>query len=130
MRIDGSDRRSITDLGRPDPDVSPDGRKIRFKGGPDGALFVANIDGTGAVQISPSISVTYKIDDRSAVRRLGSGRDALKGILSEQPGKGAAEAAALFKRQLRDLIGRVTPQSTPAREDACRARSPGAQRAP
>ena len=33
-----------------------------FKGHPDGALFVANIDGSGAVQVSPSISVTYKHD--------------------------------------------------------------------
>lgn len=62
MKVDGSDQRFITNLGGPDPNVSPDGRKISFKGGPDGALFVANIDGTGAVQVSPSISVTYKHD--------------------------------------------------------------------
>ncbi len=62
MKVDGSDQRFITAAGGPDPNVSPDGRKISFKGGPDGALFVANIDGTGIVQISPSISVTYKHD--------------------------------------------------------------------
>jgi len=62
MKIDGSDRRFITDAGGPDPNVSPDGRKISFKGPPDGALFVANIDGSGIHQISPSISVTYKHD--------------------------------------------------------------------
>jgi Tol biopolymer transport system component len=62
MKVDGSDRRFITDAGGPDPNVSPDGRKISFKGPPDGALFVANIDGSDVVQISPSISVTYKHD--------------------------------------------------------------------
>ena len=62
MKIDGSDQRFVTGVGGPDPNVSPDGRKISFKGNPDGALFVANIDGSGAVQISPSISVTYKHD--------------------------------------------------------------------
>ena len=62
MKLDGSDQRFITGAGGPDPNVSPDGRKISFKGQPDGALFVANIDGTGSVQISPSISVTYKHD--------------------------------------------------------------------
>lgn len=62
MKTDGSDQQFITDAGGPDPNVSPDGRKISFKGGPDGALFVANFDGTGIVQVSPSISVTYKHD--------------------------------------------------------------------
>ncbi len=62
MKTDGSDQRFVTGLGGPDPNVSPDGRKISFKGNPDGALFVANIDGSGAIQISPSISVTYKHD--------------------------------------------------------------------
>jgi Tol biopolymer transport system component len=62
MKVDGSDQEFITDAGGPDPNVSPDGQKISFKGGPDGALFVANIDGSGIVQISPSISVSYKHD--------------------------------------------------------------------
>ena len=62
MKVDGSDQRFVTGAGGPDSNVSPDGRKISFKGPPDGALFVANIDGTGVQQISPSISVTYKHD--------------------------------------------------------------------
>src|SRR4029079_19526217 len=62
MKVDGSDQRFLTDAGQTDPNVSPDGQKISFKGGPDGALFVANIDGSGVVQVSPSISVTYKHD--------------------------------------------------------------------
>jgi Tol biopolymer transport system component len=62
MKTDGSDQRLIIAAGGPDPNVSPDGQKISFKGPPDGALFVANIDGTGIVQVSPSISVTYKHD--------------------------------------------------------------------
>ena len=36
--------------------------RVCFNGPPDGALFVANIDGSGIVQVSPSISVTYKHD--------------------------------------------------------------------
>jgi Tol biopolymer transport system component len=62
MNVDGSDQQFITDAGGPDPNVSPDGQKISFKGGPDGALFVANIDGTGMVQVSPSMSVSFKHD--------------------------------------------------------------------
>jgi Tol biopolymer transport system component len=62
MKVEGSDQQFITGAGGPDPNVSPDGQKISFKGGPDGALFVANINGTGIVQVSPSISVTYKHD--------------------------------------------------------------------
>jgi Tol biopolymer transport system component len=62
MRLDGTDRQIITNAGGPDPNVSPDGQKISFKGPPDGALFVANIDGSGIVQVSPSISVSYKHD--------------------------------------------------------------------
>jgi Tol biopolymer transport system component len=61
MKIDGSDQLFITDAGGPDPNVSPDGQKLSFKGA-EGALFVANIDGSGIVQVSPSISVTYKHD--------------------------------------------------------------------
>jgi Tol biopolymer transport system component len=60
MTVDGSDQRFITD-GGPDPNVSPDGRKLSFKAA-EGALFVSNIDGSGRVQVSPSISVTYKHD--------------------------------------------------------------------
>jgi Tol biopolymer transport system component len=62
MRLDGTDRQVITDLGGPDPNVSPDGTKVSFKGHPDGALFVANIDGSNPIQVSPSVSVAYKHD--------------------------------------------------------------------
>jgi Tol biopolymer transport system component len=62
MKLDGSDRQLVTDAGGPDPNVSPDGQKLSFKGPPDGALFVSNIDGSGVEQVSPSISVTYKHD--------------------------------------------------------------------
>jgi Tol biopolymer transport system component len=62
MKIDGSDKQFITDAGGDDPNVSPDGLKVSFKGPPDGALFVANMDGSDVVQVSPSISVTYKHD--------------------------------------------------------------------
>ena len=62
MKTDGSDQQFITDAGGPDPNVSPDGEKLSFKGPPDGALFVANVDGSTPVQVSPSISVTYKHD--------------------------------------------------------------------
>ena len=62
MKTDGSDAHFVTGLGGPDPNVSPDGRKVSFKGGPDGALFVANIDGSSPLQVSPSISVSFKHD--------------------------------------------------------------------
>jgi len=62
MKVDGTDQRFITGAGETDPNVSPDGRKLSFKAPPDGALFVANIDGSGVVQVSPSISVSYKHD--------------------------------------------------------------------
>jgi Tol biopolymer transport system component len=63
MKVDGSDQRLLTDAGGPDPNVSPDGRKLSYKGDPDGmALFVANFDGSERIQVSPSISVTYKHD--------------------------------------------------------------------
>ena len=63
MKADGSDQRFLTDAGGPDPNVSPDGRKLSYKGDPDGiALFVANFDGSGRIQVSPSIPVTYKHD--------------------------------------------------------------------
>jgi Tol biopolymer transport system component len=61
MKTDGSDQRFVTDAGGPDPNVSPDGRQLSYKGH-DGALFVAGIDGSNPVQVSPSISVTYKHD--------------------------------------------------------------------
>jgi Tol biopolymer transport system component len=61
-RIHGSDRELVTQAAGPDPNVSPDGTKISYKGNPVGALFVADIDGSDAVQVSPSVSVAYKSD--------------------------------------------------------------------
>jgi Tol biopolymer transport system component len=62
MRLDGSDRVLVTDAGGPDPNVSPDGDRISFKGGPVGALFTSRLDGTELTQVSPSVSVSYKAD--------------------------------------------------------------------
>jgi Tol biopolymer transport system component len=61
MKIDGSDQQFVTDVGGPDPNVSPDGEKVSVKGA-EGALFVVDIDGTGSVQVSPTVSVSYKHD--------------------------------------------------------------------
>jgi Tol biopolymer transport system component len=61
MNLDGSDRRIITGSGAPDPNVSPDGTKLSFKGAA-GALFTTNMDGSGLKQISPTIDVAYKHD--------------------------------------------------------------------
>src|SRR5688572_25392069 len=44
MRLDGSDQRVVTGAGATDPNVSPDGRRLSFKGAA-GALFVQNMDG-------------------------------------------------------------------------------------
>jgi Tol biopolymer transport system component len=84
MKTDGSDQQFITGAGGPDPNVSPNGQKISFKGGPDGALFVANIDGSGIVQVSPSISVSYKHDWAPDGRHL---------VVSDNSGPGPDEAA-------------------------------------
>lgn len=62
MKPDGSDKRLVTSSGGADANVSPDGGKISFKGHPYGALVVENINGGGLVQVSPSVSVTYKHD--------------------------------------------------------------------
>src|SRR5262249_36406987 len=61
MKLDGSDRRLVTTAGGPDPNVSPDGRTVTFKGA-EGALFASNLDGTGLRQVSPTMDVTYKHD--------------------------------------------------------------------
>ena len=61
MKLDGSDRRLITTAGGPDPNVSPDGRTVTFKGA-EGALFAVSIDGTGLRQVTPTMDVTYKHD--------------------------------------------------------------------
>jgi Tol biopolymer transport system component len=62
MNPDGSDQRFVTDAGGPDPNVSPGGEQLSFKGPGVGALFVQNMDGTGLVQVSPSVSVAFKHD--------------------------------------------------------------------
>jgi Tol biopolymer transport system component len=62
MNLDGSDRQVVTGAGAPDPNVSPDGSKLSFKGPPAGALFVQNFDGSGLVQVSPTIEVAFKHD--------------------------------------------------------------------
>jgi Tol biopolymer transport system component len=61
MNLDGSDRRVITGSGAPDPNVSPDGQTLSFKGAA-GALFTTNMDGSGLKQISPTMDVAYKHD--------------------------------------------------------------------
>lgn len=62
MKLDGSDKTQVTGAGGPDPNVSPDGLRLSFKGGEAGALFVQNLDGSGLVQVSPTVSVAYKSD--------------------------------------------------------------------
>ena len=62
MKPDGSDKKFVADGGGADPNVSPDGRKLSFKSQSTGALLVQNMDGTGLVQVSPTVSVAYKHD--------------------------------------------------------------------
>ena len=62
MKVDGSDQRRVTGAGGPDPNVSPDGLRLSFKGGEVGELLVQNMDGTGLVQVSPTVSVAFKSD--------------------------------------------------------------------
>ena len=64
MKLDGSDKRLVTSSGAVDPNMSPDGSKVSFKApsGPESALFVENVDGSGLVQLSPTVSVAYKHD--------------------------------------------------------------------
>ena len=62
MRPGRSDKRLATGAGHVDPNVSPDGRRLSFKGLGVGALFVQNMDGTGLVQVSPTVSVANKHD--------------------------------------------------------------------
>ncbi len=69
MKPDGSDKRLVTGDGAIDPNVSPDGRQLSFKGA-GGALFVQRMDGSGLVQVSPSVSVAYKSDWAPNGRRL------------------------------------------------------------
>jgi Tol biopolymer transport system component len=62
MKPDGSDKKVVTGAGETDPNVSPDGRRLSFKDSDVGALWVQNMDGSGLVQGSPTVSVAYKHD--------------------------------------------------------------------
>jgi Tol biopolymer transport system component len=67
MRLDGTDRRLITEAGGPDPQVSPNGRRLAFlgfNGEPGGqALFTSGIDGSNARPIMPfSFNAGFKHD--------------------------------------------------------------------
>jgi Tol biopolymer transport system component len=70
MKLDGTDKRVVTGAGNTDPNVSPNGRKLSFKDATVGALWVQNMDGTGLVQVSPSVSVAYKHDWAPNGRRI------------------------------------------------------------
>jgi Tol biopolymer transport system component len=60
MRLDGSDRQVLFE-GCCDPSVSPDGTKISFHPG-EGPLAVANLDGSGFLQLSPDWQIGIKSD--------------------------------------------------------------------
>lgn len=72
MRLDGSDRLQVTTAGGPDPNVSPDGSMISFKGvGQDvGALYTARADGSNITRVSPYVEVAFKHDWAPDGRRL------------------------------------------------------------
>ena len=70
MNPDGSDKHVVTGAGNTDPNVSPDGQKLSFKDATVGALFVQDMDGSGLVQVSPSVSVAYKSDWAPNGRRI------------------------------------------------------------
>ena len=62
MKTDGSDQHSSPTRRGPTRTSRPTARSSASREPPDGALFVANVDGSAPVQVSPSISVTYKHD--------------------------------------------------------------------
>ena len=62
MRVDGTERRRILGGGVADVNASPDGTRITFKSGDIGALYIANIDGSGKHQIGPELPIGYKHD--------------------------------------------------------------------
>ena len=75
MKLDGTDRRLITEVSGTDPNVSPDGRRLAFlsfNGEPGGnALFTSGIDGSNPRQITPfSFNVGFKNDWSPDGRRL------------------------------------------------------------
>jgi Tol biopolymer transport system component len=62
MRVDGTERHRILGGGAADINASPDGTRMTFKSGDVGALYVANIDGSGKHQIGPVLPIGYKHD--------------------------------------------------------------------
>ena len=61
VRVDGTDWVQL-ETGSPiDPNISPDGSRISFKGD-GGALFVQDLGGGDAVRVSPEIDVAFKHD--------------------------------------------------------------------
>ena len=62
MKLDGSDKRVVTGAGETDPNVSPDGQMLSFKGPDDEGLFVQNMDGSGLTLVSPFVYVAFKSD--------------------------------------------------------------------
>ena len=75
MKLDGTDRRLITEVSGTDPNVSPEGRRLAFlglNGEPGGnALFTSGIDGSNPLQITPfSFNVGFKSDWSPDGRRL------------------------------------------------------------
>ena len=70
MRPDGSDKTFVSAAGGPDPNISPSGHLLSVKNVTDGALVVQNLDGSGLIQVSPSVSVAYKHDWAPDGRRI------------------------------------------------------------
>lgn len=75
MKLDGTDRRLITEAGGPDPIVSPNGRRLAFlgfNGEPGGqALFTSGIDGSNPHPIMPfGFNAGFKHDWSPDGRRL------------------------------------------------------------
>ena len=85
MKPDGSDKRLVTGAGAVDPNMSPDGREAELQGAvrPGARCSSQNIDGSGLVQLSPSVSVAYKHDWAPNGQRLVYGDNS-------EPGPGRA----------------------------------------
>ena len=68
MNLDGTNRQRITapNVGAPDPNVSPNGRKVSFIGAgkPErrGALFTASLNGSNLFRVTPFLGVGFKSD--------------------------------------------------------------------
>ena len=69
MATDGTNRHKITGAGGADPNVSPDGRWLTFKGA-GGALYRTGMDGSGLLQIGPVSDIGYKHDWSPDGRRI------------------------------------------------------------